>query len=179
MIHHRRQALAFIRTCLVSVLNLNAAHALSGSEEQIESAIEAAVANGWGKKFQTNIGDEAAQLGNKTKSQLIAEQNIFKQLIITVIAAECDPSLKETDATFMESVCEHMALLFVTKVSQPAQESQQMDHDALERPRVTNFKVLEASLFLDALMTSLESIKQAHLKAVSYTHLTLPTICSV
>ena len=165
LIHHRRQALAFIRTCLVSVLNLNAAHALSGSEEQIESAIEAAVANGWGKKFQTNIGDEAAQLGNKTKSQLIAEQNIFKQLIITVIAAECDPSLKETDATFMESVCEHMALLFVTKVSQPAQESQQMDHDALERPRVTNFKVLEASLFLDALMTSLESIKQAHLKA--------------
>ena len=71
-----------------SVLNLNAAHALSGSEEQIESAIEAAVANGWGKKFQTNIGDEAAQLGNKTKSQLIAEQNIFKQLIITVIAAK-------------------------------------------------------------------------------------------
>ena len=165
LIHHRRQALAFIRTCLVSVLNLNAAHALSGSEEQIESAIEAAVANGWGKKFQTNIGDEAAQLGNKTKSQLIAEQNIFKQLIITVIAAECDPSLKETDATFMESVCEHMALLFVTKASQPAQESQQMDHDALERPRATNFKVLEASLFLDALMTSLESRKQAHLKA--------------
>jgi len=170
LIHHRRQALAFIRTCLVSVLNLNAAHALSGTEEQIESALEAAVANGWGKKFQTNVGDEAAvQLGNKTKSQLIAEQNILKRLIITVIAAECDPSLKETDKTFMESVCEHMALLFVTKASQPAQEAEQMDHDALERPRATNFKVLEASLFLDALMMSFESRKQAHLEATLQT----------
>ena len=167
LIRHRRQALTFIRTCLISALNLSAGHALSGSVEQIESAIEAAISNGWGKKFDSaTVAEGSTQLGNKTKSQLVAEQNVFKQLVITVIAAECDPTLKETDETFMDSVCEHMAMLFVSNAVRPEQPvADKMDHDSIDRPRSMNLKILETTLFLDALMKSLESPKQVHLKA--------------
>ena len=167
LIRHRRQALTFIRTCLISALNLSAGHALSGSVEQIESAIEAAISNGWGKKFDSaTVAEGSTQLGNKTKSQLVAEQNVFKQLVITVIAAECDPTLKETDETFMDSVCEHMAMLFVSNAVRPEQPvADRMDHDSIDRPRSMNLKILETTLFLDALMKSLESPKQVHLNA--------------
>ena len=152
---------------MISALNLSAGLALSGAVEQIESAIEAAISNGWGKKFDSaTVAEGSTQLGNKTKSQLVAEQNVFKQLVITVIAAECDPTLKETDETFMDSVCEHMAMLFVSNAVRPEQPvADRMDHDSIDRPRSMNLKILETTLFLDALMKSLESPKQVHLKA--------------
>ncbi|CEG01408.1 Tetratricopeptide-like helical [Ostreococcus tauri] len=167
LVRHRRQALTFIRTCLVSILNLSAARALYGTVEEIESALEAAISNGWGKKCEAMTGVEATpQLGNKTKGQLVAEQNIFKRLVVTVIAAECDLSLKETDEKFMDNVCEHVALLFVNSATcTPGEDTDNMDHDSVERPRATNLKVLETTLFLDALMTSFESTKQIYLTA--------------
>jgi transformation/transcription domain-associated protein len=167
LIRHRRQALAFIRTCLISVLNLNAGHALSGNQEEIESAVEAVISNGWGKKFDSSsFAEISPQLGNKTTSQLVAEQNVFKQLIVTVIGAECDPILRETDTTFMSSVCEHMAMLFVSKATNTEQSKTPSEAtDSVDRPRATNLKVLDTTLFLDALMEAFESGTQATMKA--------------
>lgn len=167
LVRHRRQALTFIRTCLVSVLNLSAAHALSGTVQEIESALEAAIMNGWGTKFESISGVESTtQLGNKTRTQLAAEQSVLKRLIVTLIAAECDPTLKETDEKFMDHVCEHMALLFVNNATRSdSVDLDRMECDSIERPRATNLKVLDSTLFLDALVSSFESHKQAHLKA--------------
>jgi len=167
LIRHRRQALAFIRTCLMSVLNLNAGHAFSGTQDDIASALEVAVTNGWGEKVDARQNIESrTSLGNKTKSQLMAEQGIFKQLVVTVIGAECDPLLKETDERFVDNICEHMAMLFVSNALKPeSSPPSPMNEDSIERPRLTNLKVLNATLFLDALMISFEAGKQMHIKA--------------
>ena len=167
LIRHRRQALAFIRTCLMSVLNLNAGHAFSGTQDDIASALEVAVTNGWGEKVDARQNIESGtSLGNKTKSQLMAEQGIFKQLVVTVIGAECDPLLKETDERFVDNICEHMAMLFVSNALKPeSSPPSPVDEDSIERPRLSNLKVLNATLFLDALMTSFEAGKQMHMKA--------------
>jgi len=167
LIRHRRQALTFIRTCLVSVLNLNAGHAFSGTRDEIAEALEVAVTNGWGEKIDANqVAESGPAIGNKTKSQLMAEQGVFKQLVVTVIAAECDPLLKETDEHFLDNICEHIAMLFVRNSTKPEPSpSSPTDYDYIERPRLSNLKVLDATLFLDALMTSFEYGKQAHITA--------------
>jgi len=106
LVEHRRQALSFLRTCLASVLNLSSGTARAGAGEgDIKDALEGVVA-GWFGKAETE-GEEggegqsptggrppgaAAQLGNKTKTQLMAEQAVFKQLLTTVVAAEAGPS---------------------------------------------------------------------------------------
>ena len=66
--------------------------------------------NGWTKSVDDATEDarkndrEAnlraqATLGNKTKTQLAAEERVMKSLIIAVVSAEADPELKKASAS--------------------------------------------------------------------------------
>ena len=126
LVEHRRQALSFLRTCLASVLHLSSGTARAGaSQEEITQALEGVVCgwfgNGKSKDGEGGEGKEGgntaagrAQLGNKTKTQLLAEQSVFKQLLTTVVAAEADPTLKKANDGFVDGVSEHFAMLFVS-----------------------------------------------------------------
>ena len=153
LVEHRRRALAFLRTCLASVLNLGAGLARTGAgEEEVKRALEGVVA-GWFTKIEEIDDDDEdedrdkkdsddkkkdsddkkdsqskpegekekpkprAQLGNKTKTQLEAERAVFRQLLVAVVAAEADPTLKEANDGFVDAVAEHFAMLFVSGVA--------------------------------------------------------------
>ena len=162
LVEHRRQALAFLRTCLASVLNLGAGLAKTAAgEDEMKRALEGVV-SGWFTKIEEidETDDEAdspdkgkddkgkddkkeddkdadkdkddakegeepadgekakpkpkARLGNKTKTQLEAERAVFRQLLVAVVAAEADPTLKKANDGFVDAVAEHFAMLFVS-----------------------------------------------------------------
>ena len=84
--------------------------------------------NGWTKSVDDATEDarqndrEAnlraqATLGNKTKTQLAAEERVMKSLVVAVVSAEADPELKKANAGFVESVAEHFAMLFNSPIS--------------------------------------------------------------
>lgn len=100
LVEHRRQALSFLRTCLASVLNLSSGIARAGaSEEEIRTALEGVVGGWFGRAADDEPssgrgegigggggggGPGRTAHGNKTKTQLMAEQAVFKQLLTTV-----------------------------------------------------------------------------------------------
>ena len=63
------------------------------------------------RPLKANAGAQAT-LGNKTKTQLAAEERVMKSLVVAVVSAEADPELKKANAGFVESVAEHFAMLF-------------------------------------------------------------------
>jgi len=204
LIEHRNQALAFLRVCLASVINVSSGIAKElastknkdnkdamvvdgeNTEEDIEktirAAIDAAVLNGWTKSVDDATEDArqndreanlraAATLGNKTKTQLAAEERVMKSLIVAVVSAEADPELKKANNGFVESVAEHFAMLFIgdivrvssnqsTSTSERTKSSSSSEHAS-----VTALKKIDAILFLDALVDTMECGQIVHVKA--------------
>jgi transformation/transcription domain-associated protein len=58
-------------------------------------------------------------LGVKTKTQLLAERTVFKQLLIAVIAASAEPELSDPDDEFVPNLCRHFAMLFTVEPPNP------------------------------------------------------------
>jgi len=46
-----------------------------------------------------------ADLGVKTKTQLLAEKSVFKILLMTIIAADAEPDLHDPKDDFVSNVC--------------------------------------------------------------------------
>lgn len=55
----------------------------------------------------------------KTKTQLLAERTVFKQLLIAVIAASAEPELSDPDDDFVPNLCRHFAMLFTVEPPNP------------------------------------------------------------
>lgn len=55
----------------------------------------------------------------KTKTQLLAERNVLKQLLSTALGAVGDPELTSAAAAFADGICRHFALLFAAGCSVP------------------------------------------------------------
>ena len=119
LVEHRKHALAFLRACLASVLNVAGGAARAGAETpEIRDALEG-VLQGWFRDSDAELTAEEAEtaktrVGNKTKTQLEAEKGVFKQLLTAVVAAEADPALKRANDGFVDAVSEHFAMLFVS-----------------------------------------------------------------
>lgn len=58
-------------------------------------------------------------LGVKTKTQLLAERTVFKQLLMAVIAASAEPELSDPDDEFVANLCRHFAMLFTVEPPSP------------------------------------------------------------
>lgn len=55
----------------------------------------------------------------KTKTQLLAERNVLKQLLSTAVGAAADQDLAEDAVPFAKGVCRHFAMLFAAGCSAP------------------------------------------------------------
>ena len=55
----------------------------------------------------------------KTKTQLLAERTVFKQLLMAVIAAGAEPDLSDPDDDFVPNICRHFAMLFTVEPPNP------------------------------------------------------------
>ncbi|KAL2487171.1 Solute carrier family 40 protein [Abeliophyllum distichum] len=53
-----------------------------------------------------------ADLGVKTKTQLMAEKSVFKILLMTIIAASVEPELCDSKDEYIAHVCRHFAMIF-------------------------------------------------------------------
>ena len=73
----------------------------------------------FGDQSQPHIEASGNEGGVKTKTQLLAERHVLKQLLSTAIGAAADTDLA-TDATpFAHGVCRHFAMLFAAGCSAP------------------------------------------------------------
>lgn len=61
----------------------------------------------------------ASEGGVKTKTQLLAERNVLKQLLSTAVGAAADEDLAESATEFATGVCRHFAMLFAAGCSAP------------------------------------------------------------
>ena len=153
--YHQQQALAFLRACLASVLNITAPNADKKGETGNDLK---------GIMFQPPAevggGNQVGEVGVKTVMQLRAEQEVFKSLLSTLVSLSTDPDLTESrpakaDASsdpkrrslkrldsFMVHVCQHFAVLFAAEGSSPVREGK--GNAAL--------KQIDPLLFLDSLV---------------------------
>jgi transformation/transcription domain-associated protein len=92
------------------------------------------------------------EMGVKTKTQLLAERQVLRQLITTVIAASGDKDLQPDAADFRSGVCRHFALLFAAGASTPPPTVPTAADGASRTPRASSLKELDPHLFLDALV---------------------------
>ncbi|GAU32910.1 hypothetical protein TSUD_152710 [Trifolium subterraneum] len=88
-----KQALKLLRVCLSSQLNLPGIVADEGCTSKQLSAL-------------------LADLGVKTKTQLMAEKSVLKILLMTVIVANGEPDLTDPTDDFVVNICRHFAMIF-------------------------------------------------------------------
>lgn len=116
-----------------------------------------------------------ADLGVKTKTQLMAEKSVFKTLLMTIIAASAEPDLHDPKDDFVVNVCRHFAMLFHVdytssnhSIQPPALGSSMLSSSATVTARSknsTNLKELDPLIFLDALVDVLADENRVHAKA--------------
>uniref|UniRef100_A0A7N0UBU8 Non-specific serine/threonine protein kinase n=1 Tax=Kalanchoe fedtschenkoi TaxID=63787 RepID=A0A7N0UBU8_KALFE len=172
---YRRQALKFLHVCLSSQLNLPGNVPDEGpTSRQLSSLLASTVDPSW-RRPETS--DVKADLGVKTKTQLMAEKSVFKTLLVTVIAAMADPELTDPNDDFVVNVCRHFAMIFHTdpalaNVSATATVLGGSLHssniNASSRARnssTSNLKELNPLIFLDALVDLLSDENRLHAKA--------------
>ncbi|KAI4325437.1 hypothetical protein MLD38_030838 [Melastoma candidum] len=139
---YRKQALKFLRVCLFSQLNLPAKTVDEGFIQQQLSTI--LVANMDTSLRRSETSDFKADLGVKTKTQLMAEKSVFKLLLTTVIASSTDPDI----------------LLFGGSIV-----SSNVNVGSRPKNFVANLKELDPLIFLDALVDVLADDNRLHAKA--------------
>lgn len=92
---YRKQSLKFLRVCLSSQLNLPGNVSDEGyTARQLSTTLVSAVDSSWHRSESSDI---KADLGVKTKTQLMAEKSVFKILLMTIIASSAEPDLHDPD----------------------------------------------------------------------------------
>ncbi|KAM6591803.1 hypothetical protein CsatA_014408 [Cannabis sativa] len=172
---YRKQALKFLRVCLSSQLNLPEKVKDEGyTPSQLSTMLVSTVDSSWRRSDTLDI---KADLGVKTKTQLIAEKSVFKILLMTIIAASAEPDLLEPKDDFVANVCRHFAMIFHVDSSSTTSAV----NSALGGPMLasnvnaassrtknsnsSNLKELDPLIFLDALVDVLADENRVHAKA--------------
>ncbi|XP_024180311.1 transformation/transcription domain-associated protein isoform X2 [Rosa chinensis] len=174
---YRRQALKFLRVCLSSQLNLPEKVTDDGcTPSQLSTLLVSAVDSSWQRPETSDI---KADLGVKTKTQLLAEKSVFKILLMTVIAASVDPDFHDPKDDFVVNVCRHFAMMFhidssssSTSVSTAALGGPMLSSNVnigsssrSKNSSSSNLKELDPLIFLDALVDVLADENRLHAKA--------------
>ncbi|CAK9157021.1 unnamed protein product [Ilex paraguariensis] len=172
---YRKQALKFLRVCLSSQLNLPGHVTDEGSTSmQLSSFLVSSVDP---SLRRSEASDIKADLGVKTKTQLMAEKTVFKILLITIIAANAEPDLHDLKDEYVENVCRHFAILFHIDNSSantsapsaplggPMLSSNSSVGSKLRNSTCSNLKELDPLIFLDALVDVLADENRLHAKA--------------
>ncbi|KAF7809661.1 transformation/transcription domain-associated protein-like [Senna tora] len=170
---YQKQALKFLRVCLSSQLNLPATVADEGcTPKQLSSLL---MSTGDQSLHRSESPDVKADLGVKTKTQLMAEKSVFKILLMTVIAANGEPDLMDPTDDFVVNLCRHFAVIFHIDASSSnvpnaalAASSLSNNVHASSRPKTnasSNLKELDPLIFLDALVDVLADENRLHAKA--------------
>lgn len=116
-----------------------------------------------------------ADLGVKTKTQLLAEKSVFKILLMTIIAASAEPELHDSKDDFVVNICRHFAMVFhidytsanpsipTATIGGPMLSSNASA--SRSKNSTSNLKELDPLIFLDALVDVLADENRVHAKA--------------
>ncbi|XP_061345668.1 uncharacterized protein LOC133291419 isoform X3 [Gastrolobium bilobum] len=170
---YRKQALKFLRVCLSSQLNLPGTVADEGCTSKQLSALLVSKVDQLSRRSDST--DVKADLGVKTKTQLMAEKSVFKILLMTVIAANGEPDLTDTSDDFVVNICRHFAVIFHIDSSSSNVSAAALGGSSLSnnvhvgyKPKTSacsNLKELDPLIFLDALVDVLADENRLHAKA--------------
>ncbi|KAK2974573.1 hypothetical protein RJ640_016914 [Escallonia rubra] len=170
---YRRQALKFLRVCLSSQLNLPGLLTDEGLISRHLSTILVSPVDPLWRRSETF--DIKADLGVKTKTQLMAEKSVFKILLMTIIAASAEADLHDPQDEYIINVCRHFAIIFhLENLSGNTSSSTPLGGPLIpsstsvsSKPRVStsNLKELDPLIFLDALVDVLADENRNHAKA--------------
>lgn len=117
----RKQALLFLHVCLASVLNLRSPDDSQLPGSQLDKLVEML----FGDQEEPRIEPISNEGGVKTKTQLLAERQVLKQLLSTAVGAAADTDLAADATPFAHGVCRHFAMLFAAGCSSPSMGSWQ------------------------------------------------------
>lgn len=118
-----------------------------------------------------------ADLGVKTKTQLLAEKSVFKILLMTIIAADAEPDVNDPKDDFVFNVCRHFAMIFhidnssenasvVTSAVGGSVLSSNVNFNSRSKNGTClNLKELDPLIFLDALVDVLADENRLHARA--------------
>ncbi|XP_051127175.1 transcription-associated protein 1-like isoform X2 [Andrographis paniculata] len=170
---YRKQALKFLCVCLFSQLNLPGLVNDDGlTSRHLSACLGSSVDPSWRR---SDASDIKADLGVKTKTQLMAEKSVFKILLMTVIAASAEPELQEAKDEYVGHICRHFAMIFHTEgpAVQTSMTTTSLGGSMLasssnmgSKLRHTNsLKELDPLIFLDALVELLADENRQHAKA--------------
>ncbi|KAG2376186.1 uncharacterized protein HKW66_Vig0156600 [Vigna angularis] len=170
---YRKQALKFLRVCLSSQLNLPGNVADDGSTSKQLSALLVSTVDQTSRRSE--LMDVKADLGVKTKTQLMAEKSVFKILLMTVIAANGETDLTDPTDDFVVNICRHFAVIFhidstSSNVSVAALGGSSLSNNVhvgsrLKSNACSNLKELDPLIFLDALVEVLADENRLHARA--------------
>ncbi|KAJ8545743.1 hypothetical protein K7X08_018326 [Anisodus acutangulus] len=172
---YRKQALKFLRVCLSSQLNLPGSATDDGLTSRVLSTLLVSSVDPSWRRSETS--DIKADLGVKTKTQLLAERSVFKILLMTIIAASAEPDLHDSKDEYVISVCQHFAIIFHIESSAahgtlsaaPAGASALSSSTSISAKSrygtSSNLKELDPLIFLDALVDVLADENRLHAKA--------------
>ncbi|EIE23491.1 hypothetical protein COCSUDRAFT_65942 [Coccomyxa subellipsoidea C-169] len=148
-VHEKREALRFLHICLASVLNLRS----PDDSELPGTSMDKLTSMLFGNQAPPHIEPTPAvtEMGVKTKTQLLAERQVLRQLITSVIAASADKDLQPQGADYTLGVCRHFALLFAAGASAPL-PSVPAGTETSRTARMSSLKELDPHIFLDALV---------------------------
>lgn len=120
-VYTRKQALLFLHVCLASVLNLRSPDDSQLPGSQLDKLVEML----FGDQEEPHIEPISNEGGVKTKTQLLAERQVLKQLLSTAVGAAADTELAADATPFAHGVCRHFAMLFAAGCSSPSMASWQ------------------------------------------------------
>ncbi|GAB2282828.1 hypothetical protein Dimus_017364 [Dionaea muscipula] len=172
---YRKQALSFLRVCLSSQLNLpgNISDEAS-TTRQLSSMLVSSADWSWRRPETLEI---KADLGVKTKTQLMAEKSVFKNLLMTIVASSGDPDLQDPRDDFVINICHHFAMIFhvdhalASNSATPIAVGGSMHFSNVnistraKSNMSSNLKELDPLIFLDALVDVLADENRIHAKA--------------
>ena len=115
-VYTRKQALLFLHVCLASVLNLRSPDDSQLPGSQLDKLVEML----FGDQEDPHIEPISNEGGVKTKTQLLAERQVLKQLLSTAVGAAADTDLAADATPFAHGVCRHFAMLFAAGCSSPS-----------------------------------------------------------
>ena len=107
--------------CLASVLNLRSPDDSQLPGSQLDKLVEML----FGDQEEPHIEPISNEGGVKTKTQLLAERQVLKQLLSTAVGAAADTELAANATPFAHGVCRHFAMLFAAGCSSPSMASWQ------------------------------------------------------
>uniref|UniRef100_A0A6N2N3S4 Non-specific serine/threonine protein kinase n=1 Tax=Salix viminalis TaxID=40686 RepID=A0A6N2N3S4_SALVM len=169
---YRKQSLKFLCVCLSSQLNLPGNVSDEGcTARQLSTTLVSAVDSSW---HRSEASDIKADLGVKTKTQLMAEKSVFKILLMTIIASSAKPDLHDPKDNFVVNVCRHFAMIFhidynsnnpSIPIALGGPMLSSISSVSSRSKTSTNLKELDPLIFLDALVDVLSDDNRVHAKA--------------